>query len=243
MGVGIDWMVMVALWVAHLPGAVGRISAFGVGAMLLATAGLVVLCLLRSPLRFAGGAFAGLAIAAALTATRPDILISGGGDVVAVRGADNRLAAMKFGSDTISVREWLAADGDDRAPTDASVKAGFACDADGCVARLADGAAVAVARTPAALADDCARAAVVVTTRPTPSGCAALVIDRSILRPGGATALTWRNGGFERISARPEGEDRPWAPAPVLRPARTNPALASEPADTTPPAPDVDAEQ
>ena len=158
MGVGIDWMVMVALWVAHLPGAVGRISAFGVSAMLLATAGLLLLCLLRSPLRFAGGAFAGLAIAAALMAERPDILISGAGDVVAVRGADSRLAAMKFGSDTISVREWLAADGDDRASTEASVKAGFACDADGCVARLPDGAAVAVSRTPAALADDCARA-------------------------------------------------------------------------------------
>ncbi len=243
MGLGIDWMIMVALWVAHLPGAVGRISAFGVGAMLLATAGLLVLCLLRSPLRFAGAAFAGLAIAAALMATRPDILISGGGDVVAVRGADSRLAAAKFGSDTIYVREWLAADGDDRTPTDASVKAGFACDTDGCVARLADGATVAVARTPGALADDCARAAVVVTTRPTPSGCAALVIDRNILRPRGATALTWRNGGFERVSARPEGEDRPWAPAPVTRAVRTTPAPASEPADATPPAPDIDAEQ
>ncbi len=228
MGVGIDWMVMVALWVAHLPGAVGRISAFGVGAMLLATAGLLVLCLLRSPLRFAGAAFAGLAIAAALMAVRPDILISGGGDVVAVRGADSRLAAIRFGSDTISVREWLAADGDDRAPTDASVKAGFACDADGCVARLVDGAAVAVARTPAALADDCARAAVVVTTRPTPSGCAALVIDRSILRPGGATALTQRNGSFERIQhgrkARTDhGPQRPCR-VPSVRTLRRHPS-------------------
>jgi competence protein ComEC len=243
MGVGIDWMVMVALWVAHLPGAVGRISAFGVGAMLLATAGLIVLCLLRSPLRFAGAALAGLAIAAALMAPRPDILISGAGDVVAVRGADSRLAAIKFGNDTISVREWLAADGDERAPTDASVKRGFTCDADGCVARLTDGTAVAVARTPAALADDCARAAVVVTTRPTPPGCAAVVVDRNILRPGGATALIWRNDSFERLSARPEGQDRPWAPAPVQRAARTNPAPASEPADATPSAPDIDAEQ
>ena len=31
MGDGIDWMIAVALFVAHLPGAVGRMAAFGVG--------------------------------------------------------------------------------------------------------------------------------------------------------------------------------------------------------------------
>src|SRR5205085_7495026 len=30
MGEGIDWMIAVALWVAHLPGAVGHVPAFGV---------------------------------------------------------------------------------------------------------------------------------------------------------------------------------------------------------------------
>src|SRR6202035_1682975 len=165
MGVGIDWMVTVALWVANLPGAVGHVSAFGVGALLFATAGLVVICLLRSPLRFLGAGLAVMGCAVAMMAARPDVMISAGGDVVAVRGADGRLSAVKFGNDTLSVREWLAADGDARRPTDASVAAGFACDADGCVARLADGTAVAVARTPAAIAEDCYRAALIVTQR------------------------------------------------------------------------------
>ena len=245
MGVGVDWMIMVALWVAHLPGAVGRIPAFGVGAMLLATGGLVLLCLLRSPLRYAGIALAALAVAVAMAAVRPDILISAAGDVIAVRGADGRLAAVKFGSDTLSVREWLAADGDERAATEASVKAGFACDGDGCVARLADGAAVAVARTAAALADDCVRAALVVTTRVVAPGCAATVVDRNALRSGGATGLIRRNGGFERVSARPDGEDRPWAPGPApRRPIRTpGPGPQPESPDATPSTPDVDAEQ
>ena len=39
MGLGIEWMVAVALWVASLPGSVGRIHAFGVGPLLIATAG------------------------------------------------------------------------------------------------------------------------------------------------------------------------------------------------------------
>ena len=37
MGLGIDWMIAVALWVASLPGSVGRIAAFGIGPLLLAT--------------------------------------------------------------------------------------------------------------------------------------------------------------------------------------------------------------
>jgi competence protein ComEC len=137
-------------------------------------------------------------------------MISAGGDVVAVRGIDGRLAAVKFGNDTLSVREWLAADGDARDPADGTVAAGFACDPDGCVARLPDGAIVAVSRTAAAFADDCTRAALIVTLRAVPADCAAQVIDRATLRKTGAMALTWRNGRFEMAAARPEGIERPW---------------------------------
>src|SRR5215467_9124772 len=31
MGDGIDWMIMIALWVANLPGALARVTAFGTG--------------------------------------------------------------------------------------------------------------------------------------------------------------------------------------------------------------------
>ena len=55
MGDGIDWMIAVALLVAHLPGAVGRMTAFGVGRLLLGTAGLVLVFLLKTPLRWTGG--------------------------------------------------------------------------------------------------------------------------------------------------------------------------------------------
>jgi competence protein ComEC len=54
MGLGIDWMITVVLWVSSLPGAVGRIQAFGTGPLLLGTAGLLLLCLLRTPLRWSG---------------------------------------------------------------------------------------------------------------------------------------------------------------------------------------------
>ena len=52
MGHGIEWMDAVALWVASLPGAFGRVAAFGTGPLLLGTAGLLVIGLLKTPLRW-----------------------------------------------------------------------------------------------------------------------------------------------------------------------------------------------
>ena len=56
MGYGIAWMDAVALWVASLPGAFGRVTSFGSAPLLLATAGLLLIGLLRTPLRWSGAA-------------------------------------------------------------------------------------------------------------------------------------------------------------------------------------------
>jgi competence protein ComEC len=118
---------------------------------------------------------------------------------------------------------------------------GFACDPDGCVGHLADGAVIAVPRGPAALADDCARAALVVTIRPPPS-CAAMVIDRKALRETGALALYRRDGTFEMVPTRPATLDRPWVRHVTPREAR--PVQNARPAevDATPPV-EADAEE
>ena len=54
MGVGIDWMIAVTQWVAALPGAVGRMAAFGIGPLIAASLGIILLGLLRTPLRWSG---------------------------------------------------------------------------------------------------------------------------------------------------------------------------------------------
>src|SRR5436190_4250362 len=94
MGRGIDWMVVVAKWVAGLPGAVGRMAAFGTGPLVVASLGIILMGLLRTPLRWSGAAVLALSIVWAASVTRPDILISGDGRSVAVRGADGRLHLM-----------------------------------------------------------------------------------------------------------------------------------------------------
>src|SRR6202161_2207433 len=58
MGYGIEWMDFIALWVASLPGAFGRVTSFGAGPLLLATAGLLVIGLLKTPLRWSGALLA-----------------------------------------------------------------------------------------------------------------------------------------------------------------------------------------
>ena len=136
-------MIAVALWVASLPGAVGRMPAFGAGPLLLGTAGLLVICLLHTPLRWSGARWWSWRCVWAVRTPLPDVLVAADGRRLAVRGADGRLAVHRTGRDAFAVREWLAADAD--APAAATTRPwakGFACDPIGCIAKLADGALV-----------------------------------------------------------------------------------------------------
>ncbi len=239
MGDGIEWMIAVALWVTSLPGSVGRMAAFGVGPLLLASGGLVVLCLLKSPLRLAGAALIVIASIWAVRTPQPDVLIAADGTSYAVRTASGRLAMVKTGGDTFAFREWLAADADARGQKDKSLSEGIACDEAGCIARLTDGSLVAIARTAEAFEEDCRRAALIVTAREAPPDCAARVIDRTVWQRTGSLALYRAGKGFDTLAARPDGYDRPWArarPRPGAAPTLSAPAQSAVP-DATP---DVD---
>jgi competence protein ComEC len=213
MGAGIDWMILVAQWVAALPGAIGRMAAFGTGPLVAASLGIILLGLLRTPLRWAGAAALLLAVVWALAAPQPDILISGDGHSIGVRGRDGRLRLMRTAKDAFLLREWLAADADPRQSGDPSLADGVSCDEAGCVVQMADGALVALALRPEALTDDCARAAMVVTARQAPASCPPPVIDADRLRRQGALALRRTRDGFAVDAVKPKGADRPWSPA------------------------------
>jgi len=213
MGIGIDWMIAVTQWVAGLPGAIGRMAAFGIGPVIAASVGIILLGLLRTPLRWSGAAALVLAVAWALAVPQPDILVSGDGHNVGVRGKDGRLHLMRTAKDGFLLKEWLAADADGRQPTDASLAEGVSCDEAGCVTQMADGAFVALALRPDALTDDCDRAALVVTARQASPSCPSPVIDQDRLRSQGPIALRRTRAGFAVDAVRPRGVDRPWSPA------------------------------
>ena len=245
MGGGIDWMIVVAQWVAALPGAIGRIAAFGAGPLVAASLGIILLGLLRTPLRWLGAAALALSVTWALAVPQPDILISGDGQTIGVRGKDGRLHLMRTAKDGFLLKEWLAADADGRGAGDASLAEGVSCDQAGCVVQMADGAIVALAMRPDALADDCARAALVVTPRQVSPSCASPVIDGNRLRSQGALALRRTRDGFAVDAVRPKGADRPWSPA-VAGDAETERILmrpaAARTVDATPAEADLQAD-
>jgi len=111
------------------------------------------------------------------------------------------------------LKEWLAADADERQPADSSLAEGVSCDEAGCVMQMAGGAFVALALKPEALTDDCERAALVVTVRQAPPSCSSSVVDEDRLRRQGAMALRRTRDGFAVDAIRPRGVDRPWSPA------------------------------
>jgi competence protein ComEC len=246
MGVGIDWMIAVTRWVAALPGAVGRITAFGTGSMIAGSVGIVLMGLWRTPLRWSGGLVLAGAIAWALLVPQPDILISADGHNVAVRGRDGHLRLMRTGNDAFLIREWLAADADARTAADASLADAVSCDEAGCVAGLAGGGLVAQSLRADGLADDCARATLIVTARQAPKDCGASIIDRERLRRQGALALRRTAGGFEVQAVKPRGFDRPWSPAVAGEGDLDAPLLAHPAAprarDATPSEADLQAE-
>jgi competence protein ComEC len=245
MGAGIDWMIVVTQWVAALPGAIGRMAAFGIGPLIAASAGIVLLGMLRTPLRWSGAAALVLSAVWALAVPQPDVLISADGRNVGVRGGDGRLHLMRTAKDAFLLKEWLAADADARPPDDASLAEGVSCDEAGCVTPMADGAFVTLALRPDALADDCARAVLLVTARQAPANCPSPVIDGDRLRRQGTIALRRTRNGFAVDAVRPKGADRPWSPA-VAGDTEVEASLArptvSRPADATPSEADLQAE-
>jgi competence protein ComEC len=214
-------------------------AAFGIGPLITASAGIILLGLLRTPLRWSGAVLLVAASVWAVRVPQPDVLVSADGRNVAVRGGDGRLHLMHGAKDAFLVKEWLAADADARTATDASLSDGVSCDPGGCVTQQRGGAFVALALRPEALADDCERAGLIVTARPAPQGCAASVIDAERLRRHGALVLRRIRDGYAIEGVKPGGIDRPWSPAvpgdgeseTTLRP----PATAPRPAvDATP---------
>ncbi len=213
MGLGIEGMTWVASRVGSLPGAVGRIPAMPTFAFLLMVAGGLWLVLWQTRWRLLGAALVAAGIALAPTLQRPDVLIARDGALVAVRSDDQQLSAVGSRRPSFELIRWLEHDGDTREPKEATKASGFKCDAVGCRA-LVKGVTVAVARHPAALADDCQRVKILIASFANPRGCngPAVLIDFFAVRRGGTHAVYIEEDGHIRVEtvAQMRG-DRPWS--------------------------------
>ncbi|MGE0022859.1 MAG: ComEC/Rec2 family competence protein [Hyphomicrobium sp.] len=191
MGLGIDAMTATARWVASLPGAVIHIAEIPDASFALMIAGGLWLTLWQTRWRALGlAAIAAGVMVAANGSERPDILAGRAGTLVAVRGSDARLAAAGPRSGTFELERWLEHDGDGRKPREALRTRGFRCDDAGCIAEV-KGLTVAKTRHASAIAEDCAKAHIVITELPAPRDCTAplLVLDRRALARDGTHAI------------------------------------------------------
>jgi competence protein ComEC len=159
----------------------------------MASVGLFVLCLLRTRWRLAGVALVLAAIAMAVHAPRPDVMVSANADAIAVRGSDGRLSILRNSSDPLAMRDWFSADGDGREPKDTNLKDGFLCDQMGCTARLPDGTVVSAARGTQAVAEDCELASLVITPRQAPPAVVCWLLIACIAREQSPHTAAHRN--------------------------------------------------
>lgn len=150
------------------------------------TAGLLVMGLLKTPLRWSGALLLILGTIWAARLPAPDVLVAGDGRTFAVRGADGRLAFHTPAATRSPRRNGLRL-----MPMAATATtAAWARALPGCVGKLADGALVAYVAAPDAFKEDCRRALLVIAGRDTPPpGCAAPVISRRDWRERGALTL------------------------------------------------------
>jgi competence protein ComEC len=213
MGWGIEAMVWCADWVASLPGAVGRVPAIPTYAFVLVVVGGLWCALWGTRWRLLGLVPIVLGLILAPTGRRPDVLIGRGGSIVAVRTDVGQLSALAGRGSNFELARWLEHDGDARLPAEVAKGQAFRCDAHGCTARV-KGMLLAVAKSPPALRDDCAAAAILVIKFAKPKGCnpAGVAIDIGDLASRGARALTIEGGRVRVETVADARGDRPWAP-------------------------------
>ena len=235
LGLGINFVLWAAKWIGALPGATAHLYAFAPWAIAFLSLALLCAVLWRSlPMRLLSLPLAMIGIYGAASGERFDVAIAPTGDAVAARMADGRLAAFGRRPGAFGVEQWLRADADGRLATDAILASaaprtqegvafaekpggpeGPRCDLQGCAMELEDGRTLSLVLDRRAFAQDCARADIIVSPLPAPSGCAAeLVIDIDRLRETGATLLRLVDSQVLPRTARSATENRPWSPAP-----------------------------
>ncbi|BCJ90782.1 competence protein ComEC [Terrihabitans soli] len=212
MGFGIGLMLGIAEWIASWPAASLALPAFPALAALCLAAGLVLISLLTTRLRWLGLAPFAAGIVLAASPAQPDIYIDATGRAAAVRGTDGKLGLAGTRYSGFAASTWLAADGDLRPARDKTAAQYVRCDAFGCTAPLPDGRIFALSWSYAALREDCTRAAIVVTRLIAPPTCreTAHVIDAADLAKTGAVALTLSKDGSFAVEAARGASERVW---------------------------------
>ena len=218
-GWGIRLVMAVARHLADAPAATVHFAAFAPWALpCLALALLSVVIWQTALLRLTAVPWLALGLVGAVSGRPADLAVAPTGEAVALRTPDGSLGVLGKASG-FTIEQWLRADGDARPALKASLPIpGSRCDRLACVSPVPGGGSLSLVTDPAAFAEDCRRADIIVTPLVAPARCdARLVIDRISLESSGAVMLERNGDAWSVHPARATGEDRPWSPAPFVR--------------------------
>lgn len=222
MGQGIGLVMAIAEWVAGLPGSVRLVPAMPVWGLAAVSLGGLWLCLMSRRWRYWGLAGIAAGLLSPHLIERPLVRVDAEARIVAVRAADGGTMLSSLQREKFTAQQWLARDalgeGMRWPGTGASRDGRLRCDRLGCILRT-DGWMIALPVSPAAIAEDCRRADIVISLEPVPGRCPAarIVIDRFDIWRDGAHALWLTRDGPVVRSADGERGQRRWNPDPVPR--------------------------
>jgi len=190
-GLGTQWILAVAGWVAGLDGAVRMVRAPPGWVIPLLSLAALWLILWPGRVRLAGLAGIALALAGWAAAPRPALLIDREGALVGLMTPDGRALSRARGAGFVA-EGWLGADGDAASQPEAAARAGFVPVAGGVRFALGgqDWLHLTGTRGAEALAGQCRDGVIIVTDRavdPAPPGCR--ILDPPALAATGALAL------------------------------------------------------
>lgn len=213
--------ITLLLWIAHTaghaPGAVALLPGVPRGAFALLIAAGLWVCLWRTRIRWAGLLPFAAGAVWALLIPAPDLLVTGDGRHLALRGASGGYALLRPRAKDF-VRNMLAeAAGIDDELADFDALPGASCNADSCVAVIRRGgrdwrllATRSAYLTPIqAINRACAEADIVVSDRRLPRTCRPkwLKLDRPMLAQTGGVSIVFGSGVL--ITKQP-GDEHPW---------------------------------
>jgi competence protein ComEC len=218
----------VLLWIAHTaghaPGAVAMLPGWPTGAFALIVAGGLWVCLWRTRVRWAGLLPFAAGVFWAVTTPAPDLLVTGDGRHLAIRGDDGRYALLRPKARDF-VRDMLAeAAGVDEDLADLDAMPGATCTRDTCMASVRrEGRTWRILATRSAYLTPiqtmnraCAEADIAVSDRRLPRSCRPkwLKLDRPMLAKTGGVSVVFDAQPRVKVTRSP-ADQHPWVSAPT----------------------------
>lgn len=229
-GKALGGLLALAHWVAGLPGAVTMFPSLPISAFLLMLGGGMWLLLWQTSARFWGIPFIATGAVLALSASPPDLLVSGDGRHIAARGSDGTVALLRERAGDYS-RDMLAESaGVDGELADLSAMDGVRCTKDFCVWTMADsdnptvGWTILASRSgqmvdPGLLIEACNQVDIVISDRRLPRRCTPrwLKLDKPQLTETGGLAISLSRPIIINAVKDP-ARGHPWNDPPTVAP-------------------------